>query len=258
MQQPRIIVTNDDGITAPGISVLIQLMDKIGQVIVVAPDSPQSGMGHAVTIGQPLRLSPTDIYGNIEAYQCSGTPADCIKMAKAEILKGKKPDLIVSGINHGGNTSISILYSGTMSAAIEGAIEGIPSIGYSLCDHAEEADFAHIKNYVVTIAKEVLQRQLPPGIALNVNFPTKRNEKIKGIKICRQAHAKWEERFNERFDPYGRRYFWMAGNYNVSDNGEAHDEWAIAHNYVSIVPCQFDLTAHNAIDTLNNTWNLSP
>lgn len=255
MNQPLILVSNDDGITAPGIRVLVETMKEIGEVVVVAPDSPQSGMGHAITIGNTLRLTRTDIFGDVQAYKCSGTPADCVKLGKFHILKDRRPDLVVSGINHGSNTSISVLYSGTMSAAVEGAIEGLPSIGFSLCDYDIDADFSHTKEYVLKITNEVLEKNLPKGIALNVNFPPKQNANIKGIKICRQAHAKWQEEFDQRFDPNGRRYFWLAGNFVNFDKGEDNDEWAIANNYVSVVPCQYDLTAHHAI-TLLNEWDL--
>lgn len=255
MDKPLILVSNDDGITSRGIRVLVDIMKELGEVVVVAPDSPQSGMGHAITIGNTLRLSEEEIFQDVVAYKSSGTPADCVKLAKHYVLKEKKPDLVVSGINHGSNTSISVLYSGTMSAAIEGAIEGLPSIGFSLCDYSSKADFSHVEEYVKSIAEQVLQNGIPKGVALNVNFPPKRNEALRGIKVCRQARAKWQEDFDERFDPNGRKYFWMAGNFVNFDKGEDNDEWAIANNYVSVVPCQFDLTAHHAISQLNNDWD---
>lgn len=256
MKRPLILVSNDDGIEARGIRTLIEIMQELGDVIVVAPDSPQSGMGHAITIGNTLRLTKTDIYPEIISYKCSGTPADCVKLAKHHVLKDNKPDLVVSGINHGSNTSISVLYSGTMSAAIEAAIEGMPAIGFSLCDYASEANFEHTREYVLKISTQVLKNGLPKGVALNVNFPPKRNEPLKGIKICRQARAKWEEEFDERFDPNGQRYFWLAGNFVNFDKGEDNDEWAIANNYASVVPVQFDMTAHHAISILNDDWDI--
>lgn len=256
MAKPLILVSNDDGITAPGIRNLVQLMQQLGEVVVVAPDSPQSGMGHAITIGNTLRLYKADIFEDVAAYKCSGTPADCVKLAKHYVLKDRKPDLVVSGINHGSNTSISVLYSGTMSAAIEGAIEGMPAIGFSLCDYDPEADFSHTHEWVLKICREVLKNGMPKGVALNVNFPPKRNENIKGVKVCRQARAKWQEDFDERFDPNGRRYFWLAGNFVNFDKGEDNDEWAIANNYVSLVPVQFDMTAHHAISEINKEWDL--
>jgi 5'-nucleotidase len=255
MSKPLILVSNDDGITSKGIRVLVAAMKKIGDVVVVAPDSPQSGMGHAITIGETLRLYEEDIFEDVLAYKSSGTPADCVKLAKHYVLKDRTPDLVVSGINHGSNTSISVLYSGTMSAAIEGALEGYPSIGFSLCDFSSKADFSHVEEWVEKIARQVLERGIPKGVALNVNFPPKRNEQIKGIKVCRQADAKWQEEFAERFDPTGRKYFWMAGNFVNFDKGEDNDEWAIANNYISIVPCQYDLTAYHAITQINKDWD---
>ena len=256
MSKPLILVSNDDGITSRGIRLLIKLMQQIGEVVVVAPDSPQSGMGHAITIGNTIRLDETDIFPEIRSFKCSGTPADCVKLAKHFVLKDKQPDLVVSGINHGSNTSTNILYSGTMSAALEAAIEGLPAIGFSVCDYAADADFSHTEEAIIKIARETLKRGLPKGTALNVNFPPKRNEPLKGIKICRQARAKWQEEFDQRFDPNGRRYFWLAGNFVNFDKGEDNDEWAIANNYASVVPCVYDLTAHHAISLLNDEWEI--
>ncbi len=257
MSKPLILVSNDDGITSKGIKTLVSVMKTLGDVIVVAPDSPQSGMGHAITVGETLRLEENSIFDDVKAYQCSGTPADCIKIARHFLLKDhRQPDVVVSGVNHGSNSSISVLYSGTMSAAIEGAIEGTPAIGFSLCDFSHDADFSHTEEYIKKIVNQVLAKGMPRGVALNVNFPPKRNENIKGIRICRQANAKWVEDFDQRFDPNGRRYFWMAGNFVNFDKGEDNDEWAIANNYVSIVPCQFDLTAHQAIPVLNEAWDI--
>jgi 5'-nucleotidase len=254
-KKPLILVSNDDGITSKGISTLVSVMKEIGDVLVVAPDSPQSGMGHAITVGETLRLEENFIFDGVRAFECSGTPADCVKMARHFVLKDQvQPDVIVSGVNHGSNSSISVLYSGTMSAAIEGAIEGTPSIGFSLADFSHKAEMSHIKSFIKKITENVLFKGLPKGVALNVNFPAKRDEPIKGVKICRQANAKWVEEFDQRYDPNGRRYFWMVGSFVNFDRGEDNDEWAIANNYVSIVPCQFDLTAHTAILHLNQQW----
>ncbi len=255
--KPLILVSNDDGITSKGILTLVNAMKQLGDVIVVAPDGPQSGMGHAITVGETLRLEENFIFDGVKAFECSGTPADCVKIARHFVFKeGRQPDVIVSGVNHGSNTSISVLYSGTMSAAIEGAIEGTPAIGFSLCDFSYDADFSHIEEYLVKITRQVLNKGLPKGIALNVNFPPKRHEAIKGIRVCRQANAKWVEDFDMRYDPNGRRYFWMIGNFVNFDKGEDNDEWAIANNYVSVVPCQFDLTGHQAIPVLNEEWEI--
>lgn len=257
MKRPLILVSNDDGITSKGIRTLVNVMKTIGDVIVVAPDGPQSGMGHAITVGETLRLESSSIFEGVRAWECSGTPADCVKMARHYVLRDERePDIVVSGVNHGSNTSISVLYSGTMSAAIEGAIEGTPAIGFSLCDYGHDADFSHTEEYIRKITLQVLEKGLPKGVALNVNFPPKRNEALKGIRVCRQANAKWVEEFDERRDPNGRRYFWMAGNFVNFDKGEDNDEWAIANNYISVVPCQFDLTAHATISVLNEEWSI--
>lgn len=257
MKRPLILVSNDDGITSKGIRTLVNVMKRLGDVLVVAPDSPQSGMGHAITVGETLRLTESFIFEGVKAYECSGTPADCVKMARHFVLRDKvQPDVVVSGVNHGSNTSISVLYSGTMSAAIEGAIEGTPAIGFSLCDFSHDAEFAHIEEYIYKITKQVLDKGLQKGVALNVNFPPKRLEPIKGIRICRQANAKWVEEFLERLDPNGRKYYWMTGNFVNFDKGEDNDEWAIANNYVSVVPCQFDLTAYSSLPTLNEDWEI--
>ncbi|MBL7841284.1 MAG: 5'/3'-nucleotidase SurE [Cyclobacteriaceae bacterium] len=257
MKRPLILVSNDDGITSKGIRTLVNVMKRLGDVLVVAPDSPQSGMGHAITVGETLRLTESFIFEGVKAYECSGTPADCVKMARHFVLRDKvQPDVVVSGVNHGSNTSISVLYSGTMSAAIEGAIEGTPAIGFSLCDFSHDADFSHTEEYIYKITKQVLDKGLQKGVALNVNFPPKRAEAVKGIRICRQANAKWVEEFLERIDPNGRKYYWMTGNFVNFDKGEDNDEWAIANNYVSVVPCQFDLTAYSALPTLNEDWEI--
>lgn len=252
-KRPTILVVNDDGIDAPGIKALLEAMKEIGEVVVVAPDGPQSGMGHAITISKPLRLDQVHIYPDVEMYKSSGTPADCVKLAVNQVFKGKKPDLCVSGINHGLNHSINVIYSGTMSAAVEGAIESIPSIGFSYDDFTYNADFSKCVPYIQTIARQVLEHGLPQGTLLNVNFP--KTGHIKGIKICRQANAKYAEEFDERLDPNKRNYYWLTGVFQNNDKGEDTDVWALSNEYVSIVPVQFDLTAHHAIPYLNN-WQL--
>ncbi|MDI9310407.1 MAG: 5'/3'-nucleotidase SurE [Limnohabitans sp.] len=256
MKKPLILVTNDDGITAPGIRFLIDVAKEIGSVVVVAPDSPQSGMGHAITVNSTLYVNKISKEGDeILEYNCSGTPADCVKIAKNEIIK-EKIDLCISGINHGSNASINVIYSGTMSAAIEAGIEGIPSIGFSLADFSWNANFEPIREHLKTILSNVLQNGLPEGVVLNVNFPKVAKEEIKGIKICRQAKAKYEEKFDKRVSPFGKEYYWLAGDFVNLDKGEDTDEWALKNNYISVVPVQFDLTAHYAIQQLN-TWDLN-
>ncbi len=249
--KPIILVTNDDGITAPGLHALMDTMMEIGEVIVVAPDSPQSGMGHAITINNPLRLDKVEIHSGIYGWQCSGTPVDCVKIAIDKILH-RKPDLCVSGINHGNNSSINVIYSGTMSAAMEGAIESIPSVGFSLLDYSHQADMSAAKHYAKIIAQNILKDGLPQGSLLNVNIPKLPMSGIKGVKVCRQAMAKWEEEFDERLDPNQRKYYWLTGKFQNYDNGMDTDVWALEHGYVSVVPVQFDLTAHHAISFLNN------
>ncbi|HRI40492.1 MAG TPA: 5'/3'-nucleotidase SurE [Bacteroidia bacterium] len=248
--RPLILVTNDDGITAPGLHALVNAMSTLGDLYVVAPDSPQSGMGHAITIHNMLRLDKVEVHGDHDWYQCSGTPVDCVKIAMDKILP-RKPDLCVSGINHGSNSSINVIYSGTMSAAMEGAIEGIPSVGFSLLNYSLDADFSGAAHVARIVASRVLEKGLPQGSLLNVNIPSLPLEDLKGIKICRQAMAKWEEEFDERIDPTRRKYYWLTGKFVNHDRGEDTDEWALANGYVSVVPVQFDFTAHHAIPFLN-------
>jgi 5'-nucleotidase len=201
--RPLILVSNDDGITAPGIRHLVEIVQALGaEVVVVAPDSPQSGMGHAITIGHPMRLNEKNIFGpDVQAYECSGTPADCVKIAKHYVLKDRTPDLVVSGINHGSNSSVNVLYSGTMSAAIEAAIEGLPAVGFSLCDYGPKADFSHVAEWVSQVCRHALAHGVPLGTALNVNIPKNSDTPIAGLRLARQARAKWQEEFDRRLVP---------------------------------------------------------
>ncbi|SFP63985.1 5'/3'-nucleotidase SurE [Parafilimonas terrae] len=240
-EKPVILITNDDGITAPGIKALTDAVKDLGKVVVVAPDKPQSGMGHAITIGQPLRLTAVETFGDIEAYQCSGTPVDCVKLAVDKVLH-RKPDICLSGINHGANHSINVIYSGTMSAALEASIESIPSIGFSLLDYSIEADFAGAAYYANLLVKQIISKKIDKHLCLNVNIPIAPKELLKGLKVCRQAYAKYEERFDERHDPSGRKYYWLTGEFQNFDKGKDTDVWALENNYVSVVPVQFDLT----------------
>ena len=255
-KKPLILVTNDDGISAPGIRALIAVMNEIGDVIVVAPDSPQSGMGHAITLDSTLFSE--QVYfdnGPQKEYSCSGTPADCVKLAVREILD-RKPDLCVSGINHGSNSAINVIYSGTMSAAIEAGIEGIPAIGFSLLDYSWNADFEASKTHVKTITENVLKHGIPDGVVLNVNVPNIANNLIKGIKVCRQAKSNWVEEFDKRKTPQGKDYYWLTGKFVNLDVGEDTDEWALENGFISVVPTQFDLTAHHFLKDLNS-WKLN-
>ena len=255
-KEPVILVVNDDGVTAPGIQNLVEAVRDLGKVVVVAPDKPQSGMGHAITIGVPLRLHKVAFFGpEIEAYQCTGTPVDCVKLAVDKVLHSK-PDICISGINHGANHSINVIYSGTMSAAVEAAIESIPAIGFSLLDYSLEADFAAARKYARMIVEQMLQNPPEKHTVLNVNIPVGTPDEIKGIKICRQAYAKYEEDFLERVDPHGRKYYWLTGEFVNFDEGTDTDVWALANKYVSIVPVQFDLTHYKQKEHLEKTWTI--
>ncbi|MCB0794586.1 MAG: 5'/3'-nucleotidase SurE [Flavobacteriales bacterium] len=253
-KSPLILVTNDDGVFSPGIRTLVEEMLPLGTVLVVAPDKPQSAMGHAITIHNFLRLAPVDLVPGAEAYSCNGTPVDCVKLAIYKLLDGAKPDLLVSGVNHGANISINVLYSGTMSAAVEGAMEGIPSIGFSLMDHSIEADMEHVRPVIRSVTANVLDHGMEFGYCLNVNIPRKEHGPLIGMRVCRQARANWEDEFETRKDPTGKEYHWMKGEFRSDDHGQDTDVWAVQNGYVSIVPTQFDMTAHHAIATLN-TWD---
>lgn len=248
-EKPLILVVNDDGITAPGIKALLAVAKKFGEAVIVAPDKPQSGMGHAITINSTLHVTKTEVDGVI-AYACSGTPVDCVKIAINKLLD-RKPDLIVSGINHGSNSSINVIYSGTMSAAVEGSLEGVPSIGFSLLDHSIDANFSAAQVYATQIIESVLNNNSNKNLCLNVNFPNLKEELINGIKVCRQAKGNWQEDYDERTDPFGRTYYWLTGKFVIEDEGNETDEWALSNGYISVVPVQSDVTNYKILDTLN-------
>lgn len=252
-EKPVILITNDDGINAPGIRNLVESVRDIGHIVVVAPDKPQSGMGHAITIGEPLRLHKTHHFEGIESYACSGTPVDCVKISVDKVLH-RKPDLCLSGINHGANHSINVIYSGTMSAAVEAAIEEIPSAGFSLLDFSIEADFTGARHFAREVVEKMLSTRLGKHTVLNVNIPSQPLELLRGIKICRQAYAKYEENYVQRNDPHGRKYYWLTGEFQNFDTGKDTDVWALAHNYVSVVPVQYDLTHYVYRDQLKKSW----
>ena len=253
-KRPLILVTNDDGVMAKGIRSLAQTMTQFGDVVVVAPDKPQSGMGHAVTIHGILRIEKINLLPGIEAYSCSGTPVDCVKLAMYKATH-RKPDLLVSGINHGANSAINVIYSGTMSAAMEGALEGIPSIGFSLLDHDADADFSASCHVAEIAVRNALSKGIPEGVCLNVNIPKGPMSSIKGIKVCRQAKAFWEDTFDPRNDPSGKQYYWLTGEFKNFDKGEDTDEFSLENNVVSIVPVHYDLTAYHAFQHLHQ-WEL--
>ncbi|MFT4752854.1 MAG: 5'-nucleotidase [Salibacteraceae bacterium] len=252
-KKPLILVTNDDGVTAKGIKSLIEIAKKYGDVVVVAPDKPQSAMGHAITINSILRVNEISKKDNVTTLSTSGTPVDCVKLAVNEILE-RKPDLVVSGINHGSNASINVIYSGTMSAAVEAAIEGIPAIGFSLLDFGHDADFEAAQHFADLIIPHVITNGLPNGVCLNVNIPKLPVTEIKGIKICHQANANWEEKFDKRTNPFGQNYYWLTGDFVNYEVGEDTDLWALDHGYVSIVPTQFDMTSHTSISHMTKLF----
>lgn len=248
--KPLILVTNDDGIFAPGIKALVEVARQLGDVIVVAPDSPQSAKGHALTLTDPLRLKPVKQFEGIECYACSGTPVDCVKIAKDFISKKRPIDLCVSGVNHGSNASINIIYSGTVSAAMEASLEGIPSLAFSLLDFSFDANFEPAKPYMKEIITKTLEKGLGDCKLLNINFP--KSETFKGIKVCRQANARWVENYVEAEDPRGEKYYWLTGEFINSDKGTDTDLWALENGYISIVPSQHDLTHHTALPHLKH------
>jgi 5'-nucleotidase len=252
-KKQTILITNDDGITAPGIRALVEAVQDLAEIIVVAPDRPQSGMGHAITIGEPLRMNEVNIFEGVKAYQTTGTPADCVKLAKSIVLH-RKPDLCISGINHGSNASINILYSGTMSAAMEAALEGIPAIGFSLLDFSHHADFSLAKQVAHILSKKVLEEGLPPHTLLNVNIPKCTIQEHKGMKICKQGNGSWNENFDTRKDPRGMEYHWMVGSFVHKDQDADSDINVLNQNYTSIVPIQYDLTHYKLKEELSNSW----
>lgn len=256
MEKPKILISNDDGITAGGIRALVEEMNLLGEVFVVAPQFPQSAKGHGITIADPLRMRKVNIFGEgVHAYECSGTPADCIKMAKAIFFKDKSPDICISGINHGSNAAINIVYSGTVSAAMEGALEGINSVAFSLLNWSSEADFKECIPSVRAIVDIVLNNGLPGKVMLNVNIPNIPANEMKGIKICRQADSKWVEEFTIRTDPMGNDYYWLTGEFVNQDNGNDTDHYYLENNFVTIVPVHADLTSHENMDHVKTLFN---
>ncbi len=254
-KRPLILVTNDDGIIAPGILKLVEVMKELGDVVVVAPDKPQSGKSHAITLDATLYLKKTSFgIAGVKSYACSGTPADCVKIGLKEVLD-RKPDLCVSGINHGSNASVNMVYSGTLSAAVEAGIKGVPAIAFSLLDYDWNANFKGLEKYVRKIAKNVLEKGLPDRVVLNVNFPKVSKESFKGIKIVRQSKSNWNENFDKRMNPMGKEYFWLTGVFENLDTSDDTDEFALRNNFISVTPVKIDFTAHEFMDKLR-TWNL--
>jgi len=255
MNRPKILITNDDGINAPGLRNLIEMLRPMGRVYVVASEFPMSGQSHAITVRTPLRLHPIEIADTYEEYSCNGTPVDCVKLGVQLVVK-EKPDLVVSGINHGSNASVNIIYSGTMAAVIEACIDGIPAVGFSLTDYSRKADFSGCNTVVRTIVDAILTKGLPEDVCLNVNIPAVNSSRVRGIKVCRQAKARWVETFDSRKDPANKEYHWLTGVFEKRENGEDTDQWALENNYVSVVPIHFDFTANHALQHIKN-WKLN-
>jgi 5'-nucleotidase len=250
MEKPLILVTNDDGVFAPGLRTLISVAREFGRVIVVAPDSAMSGMSHAITVKTPLRLKKIAEEEDYVEYSCNGTPVDAVKLGE-KVVADKIPDLVLSGINHGSNASVNIIYSGTMAAVIEACMDGIPAVGFSLLDYSHNASFDAAIDHIRNIVMNVLKNSLPKGVCLNVNIPAIESSMIKGLKVCRQATGRWEEAFDHRIDPYNHNYYWLTGVFMDGDTAEDTDSWALANNYISVVPVKFDLTAHDSIEIIS-------
>lgn len=248
-QKPIILVTNDDGVFAPGLRKLIEIMLGIGEVTVVAPDKPQSGMGHAITVTTPLMIQAIANDNRHREFSCNGTTVDCVKMG-IKVLLDRKPDLVVSGINHGSNASVNILYSGTMAGALDAAIENIPAIGFSLNDYSYHACFDGFEHHIENITRMVLKNGLPQHTCLNVNIPAVNGSEIKGIKVVRQGRGFWNERYEKRTNPHKRDYYWLSGHFSNIEETEETDNWALKNNYIAVVPVHVDMTAHHAIEKL--------
>ena len=246
-----ILITNDDGYASKGLRTLVEVAKEFGEVVVVAPDGPRSASSHAITMNTPLRLHHyhTDEDGT-RYFRTNGTPCDCVKLGLRVVLKDRPADLVLSGINHGSNSSVSLIYSGTMGAAVEATLSHVPAIGFSLLDYHADADFTAARHYVRLILQEMLRHPFTDEASLNVNIPNVPLAAIKGVKVTRQAKGYCQEEMVERTDPYGGKYYWLTGRLEITDNGEDTCEWALQHNYVSVQPVQNDFTHHAIIPQL--------
>jgi 5'-nucleotidase len=251
-----ILIANDDGVNASGLMNLVNVASRFGHVIVAAPAEGMSGMSHAITIKTPLRARRVQNANGIEIYSCLGTPVDCVKLALNQLLP-RKPDLLLAGINHGSNSSSSIVYSGTMAIAIEGCINLIPSAGFSLLDYRPEADFTAASKIAEKVISNMIEKGLPEGVCLNVNIPASPLSEMRGVRVCRQTKGMWKEEFVKRIDPHNGEYFWLTGTYfNQEEDSDDTDEYALKNGYVSIVPVQIDLTAYRALPHFKD-WDLN-
>ena len=245
--RPSILVTNDDGVHSKGLKELTEVMRLFGNVTVIAPEMAMSGMSGAITVDQPVRANKLSEEPGLTIYKCNGTPVDCVKLGFNHLLENI-PDFVISGINHGANSSISILYSGTMGAAIEGCLHGVTSMGISLLDYDPDADFGKAKIFTARIFQSILDNELPQDTCLNINIP---KGVPKGIKLCRQARGKWIEEFENRIDPHQRPYYWLTGSFqNFEEDAKDTDLYALSKNYVSVVPVKVDMTCYNTLEQM--------
>ena len=249
-----ILLTNDDGLYAPGLKTLLGVMEEFGKVVLISTLESQSGMSQALTVKTPLRVKLLEDTEKHMIYTINGTPTDSIKLAINRLLD-RAPDFVVSGINHGANSSVSILYSGTMAAAIEGCLYGRCSVGFSLNSFSHTADFKVCEKYIRIVMQDLIKNGLPQGICLNVNIPAVKEEEVRGIRVCRQSRGNWKEEFEKRTDPMGKSYYWLTGVYNNHEpESEDTDEWALSNNYVSVVPVTVDMTAHNLLNEFKKRY----
>lgn len=253
-KRPQILLSNDDGYMAPGIQFLIDLLRPLGDLTVVAPKTGQSGMSTAITVQTPLDLVLVSEEPGLRIYRSNGTPVDCVKLALNILFQDKLPDLLFSGVNHGTNSSVAIHYSGTMGAVLEGCMNQIPSVGFSLDDHRVEADFEPARPYLFKIAEQVLKNGLPAGVCLNVNVP--QTDSVKGIRVCRQGIGKWVEEFEMRSHPRGGNYYWLMGSFrNDAPQATDTDMSALDQGYISVVPSQIDMTSYPMLESMKS-WDL--
>lgn len=252
-EKPLILLSNDDGVKAKGLNELIRVLRGIGDIIVMAPDGPRSGASGAITSEHPVRYYKVSEEEGLTIYKCTGTPVDCVKLALHAVVP-RCPDVVIGGINHGDNSSVNVHYSGTMGVVIEGCLKGIPSIGYSLCNHLADADFSPAFPYIHRITEQVLEHGLPMGVCLNVNFP--KAPIYKGVRICRQTKGSWINEWIHCDHPRGGEYFWLTGVFdNHEPQAEDTDHWALNHDYVAVTPTQIDVTAYEVMNEMKN-WNL--
>lgn len=250
-EKPFILVSNDDGYDAPGIKELAKQMKLIGDVAVVAPDRQNSAVSSSLSVAKPLRVKRL-IEDDTDIYIVDGTPTDNVKIAIHELLD-RKPDLVVTGINHGANTSVNVLYSGTVGAAIEGMIAGIPSIAFSLASHSYKTDLKAAGKYSKIIAEKILKTSVPNGTLLNVNIPAIDEEEIKGIKLTHLSNSKWIDKYDKRYDPFNREYFWFAGEYVIyEDDTDDADDHALTNGFVSVSPIKIEYTDNQYLNKLKN------